>query len=355
MKNSKVKILTEDNKIEEAIAPIILSVSRATDIPAFYAEWFFNRLEKGYCKWINPFTGKPTYVSFENVRFIVFWSKNPAPLIPYLKQLKQRGIKCYIQYTLNDYQDEGLEPGVPDLEFRIETFKKLSGLLGPRGVPWRFDPLILTDSISISGLLHKIESIGEELKNKTEKLIFSFADITDYKKVSRNLKTHGVNYREWDEISMRDFARHLANLKTRLKWNFQFSICAERLNLEEFGISANKCIDDAIIARIAWDDTVLMKHLGIEIKSLDHDLFGESLYPENAVHINDNLYGIISKSIKDKGQRKLCGCINSKDIGQYNTCAHQCLYCYANTSPQSAMRNVKLHNSHSETIIPYED
>ena len=108
----------------KAQSPIIVSASRSTDIPAFYADWFFHRLEKGYSAWTNPFNGKKLYVSYENVRFIVFWSKNPRPLLPYLHILNELNIKCYIQYTLNDYEKEKFEK-VPSLASRIETFKLL--------------------------------------------------------------------------------------------------------------------------------------------------------------------------------------------------------------------------------------
>ena len=165
----KVKITRENGEIVDAQAPIILSASRSTDIPAFYADWFFNRLEKGYCAWTNPFNGVQSYVSFEQTRFIVFWSKNPKPLIPYLPMLKQKRIHCYIQFTLNDYEDEGLEKGVPKLAERIDTFKQLVEILGKGHVIWRFDPLVLTDHISVADLLRKIETIGNSLYGYTEK------------------------------------------------------------------------------------------------------------------------------------------------------------------------------------------
>ncbi len=145
--------MTDDGQEVVAMAPTILSVSRATDIPAFYTQWFFNRLAKGYCRWRNPFNGTDNYVSFRNVRFIVFWSKNPAPFIPYLPILKEKGISCYFQYTLNDYEREWLEPNVPLLSERIRTFRKLSSILGKSGVVWRFDPMILSDKMSIEDLL----------------------------------------------------------------------------------------------------------------------------------------------------------------------------------------------------------
>ncbi len=133
--------LRDDNGTEIlAQAPMIVSASRATDIPAFYADWFFHRLEKGYVRWRNPFSGQDSYVSFANTRFIVFWSKNPEPLLPYLPILKTRGIGCYIQYTLNYYEAEGLEPNVPPLPQRIDTFRRLVDVLGIGAVVWRFDP-----------------------------------------------------------------------------------------------------------------------------------------------------------------------------------------------------------------------
>lgn len=176
-----------DGQPVKAQAPIIVSASRSTDIPAFYADWFFDRLKKGYSAWTNPFNGVKSYVSYDKTRFIVFWSKNPRPLLPYLDYLKERNIRCYIQYTLNDYEKEGLEK-VPSLLNRIETFKMLSDKLGADAVVWRFDPMILTDDITIDDLISKVEKIGDQLKGYTKKLVFSYADIKLYKKVKLNLE-----------------------------------------------------------------------------------------------------------------------------------------------------------------------
>ena len=163
MKNEKTKLTLDDGNIVDAQTPLIVSASRATDIPAFYSTWFFNRLDKGYVRWRNPYNGKDSYVSFDNTKFIVFWSKNPAQLLQFLPILKQKGIGCYVQYTLNDYYAEGLEPNVPPLHRRIETFKRLVDELGLGSVVWRFDPLILTDRISAEDLVHKISNIAGEL------------------------------------------------------------------------------------------------------------------------------------------------------------------------------------------------
>lgn len=219
-----------------------------------------------------------------------------------------RGIGCYVQFTLNDYEAEGLEPKVPTLVQRTDTFRRLVDALGIGAVVWRFDPLILTDKINIDTLLDKIAHIGNVLAGYTEKLVFSFADIESYKKVSRNLRQSGINYREWDEVSMRNFASRLSALN-RNKWKFRLATCAERINLSEYDIEHNRCIDPELISRLAPDDAILQNFL--------------------------------YEARTDTGQRKACGCILSKDVGAYNTCPHGCLYCYANTSSASASTNYK--------------
>lgn len=351
MKLVKKCILTRDGVEVDAFAPFVLSVSRATDIPALYSEWFFNRLEEGYCRWRNPFNGNDCYVSFQDVRFIVFWSKNPAPLLPYLERLREREINCYVQYTLNDYESEGLEPGVSPLHTRIRTFKTLTEELGVGCVVWRFDPLILTDKIDIDNLLHKIEGIGNQLKGLTEKLVFSFADIYPYRKVSNNLRNHGVNYREWTEPGMLEFAKRLSAMNIRNGWNFQLATCGEKIDLRQFGVHHNRCIDDILIARIAWQDKELMNHLGLKIENIASNLFGKTEIPEDVILLGGEQYATRTRSNRDAGQRQFCGCIQAKDIGAYNTCSHGCLYCYANTSPESANLNYSRHNAHAETII----
>ncbi len=352
MKQEKVRILTRDGAEVEAFAPIVLSVSRATDIPAFYSEWFFNRLEEGYCKWRNPFNGTNIYVSFKKVRFIVFWSKNPAPLIPYLERLKRRGINCYVQYTLNDYEAEELEPGVPAIEQRLETFIQLAETLGEHGAVWRLDPMILTENIGISDLLHKVSSIAERLHGYTDTLVFSFADICGYRKVGRNLTSHGICYEEWTEVRMREFASQLSQLNNERGWNLKLRSCAERIDLSELGIEHSRCVDDERIARIAHHDGILMTELGLQIHKPSLSLFGDNeQLPPDAITLLRGKYAICIAKRKDSGQRQFCDCIKSKDIGQYDTCPHGCLYCYANTSPESAVHNYSRHNSDSETII----
>ncbi len=333
MKTEKTIITLENGHKVEALAPVIVSASRATDIPAFYMYWFIDRLKAGYCLWKNPFNGKESYVSFANTRFIVFWSKNPAPLIPYLPILKEMGINCYVQFTLNDYEKEGLEPNVPSLDERIETFKTLSRILSKKGVIWRFDPMILTDKIGTVELLEKVSGIASQLKACTEKLVFSFADISSYAKVRRNLQALDVKYHEWTESEMLEFACNLSKLNKSQSWGLKLATCGEKIDLRQFGILHNRCVDDELIVRIARQDDRLMRYLGIQLHSIETSLFGKDIIPENSIRVSDTLYAVRSRSNKASGQRKFCGCIESKDIGRYDTCPHGCLYCYANSSP----------------------
>lgn len=348
---AKVERKTDDGNVVLMQAPLIISASRSTDIPAFYADWFFHRLEKGYSSWTNPFNGVRLFVSYENTRFIVFWSKNPRPLLPYLHVLKERNIKCYIQYSLNDYEQEGLEK-VPPLASRIETFKLLVKQLGKGAVVWRFDPLILTDKISVDDLLRKVQNIGDQLKDYTEKLVFSFADISIYKKVKHNLKVSGIQYQEWEKDQMVEFAEKLSAMNLERGWNFQLATCGEEIDITKYNITRNRCIDGDLIARLAWDDKELMDFMKIKIKEVPPpSLFGEPELPRDAILLPHNHY-FISTHKKDSGQRPFCECMASKDIGEYNTCPHLCEYCYANTTKQLALQNWKRHqeNKLSDTI-----
>ena len=347
----KIDRQTKDGRIVSMQAPLIVSASRSTDIPAFYADWFFHRLNEGYSAWTNPFNGVKSYVSYENTRFIVFWSKNPKPLLEYLPILKERDINCYIQYTLNDYEKEQLEK-VPSLENRIETFKSLVEQLGLGSVVWRFDPLILASGLSVSDLLLKIQNIGDQLKGYTEKLVFSFADISMYKKVESNLKKNHITYQEWTTGQMEEFAAELSSMNNNRGWNYQLATCGEKIDIGKYGVLHNRCVDADLITRIAWRDKKLMDYMKIKIEDVPAPtLFGESALPDGAILLPDNHY-FISKHKKDPGQREFCECMASKDIGEYNTCPHLCEYCYANASKQVALDNWRRHqlNKNSDTI-----
>lgn len=356
MEQKMIAITIDDGRmVETTMHPVIVSASRATDIPAFYADWFFYRLQKGYSAWINPFNNKKGYVSYQDTRFIVFWSKNPKPLLEHLDELDKRNIDCYIQYTLNDYEDDGLEKNVRPLAERIDTFKRLVERLGKERVIWRFDPLVLTEpggraAITTDVLLDKIERIGDQLKGYTEKLVFSFADIATYRKVKHNLRESNINYIEWNEPDMVDFAKRLVDLNK--KWGFTLATCGEKIDLP--GVAHNSCIDHDLIIRLSHRDKALMDYLGVTKIPIERDIFGSVELPAGAILLDDGTAAIQRKKMPDKGQRAACGCMVSKDIGQYNTCPHQCEYCYANASKELATENWKRHqlDPHSELIVP---
>lgn len=349
---NKENIPRENGEVVPMQMPVIVSASRSTDIPAFYADWFFHRLKVGYSAWTNPFNGVKGYVSYKNTRFIVFWSKNPCPLLQHLDCLKEKNIGSYIQYTLNDYEKEGLERGVHSLSERIDTFKMLVDRLGKGSVIWRFDPMILTDDISLDALLEKVRNIGNQLKGYTEKLVFSYADIKTYKKVKHNLEVGGIQYHEWTEPQMDEFANKLSNLNREQGWNYQLATCGEKIDISKYDIQHNRCIDGDLITRLAWRDKQLMDFMKVKILDMPApSLFGEVEHPQGAIRLPENHY-FISSHKKDAGQRLFCECMASKDIGEYNTCPHLCEYCYANATKELAIDNWKRHqlNKESETI-----
>ena len=335
MKWQKETITLSDGSKVDAQAPIVISASRSTDIPAFYGAWFINRLKAGYLKWINPFNGVPLYVSFKNTKAVIFWTKNPKPMFKHLDYMDENIPNYYFQYSLNDYDAEGFEDKVAPVESRIKIFKELSNRLGKKRVVWRFDPLILTDTIDISELLKRVKRIGDELHDYTEKLVFSFVDIEIYRKVANNLKKDNVNYIDWTPQLMDEFAEGI--YKINKDWGLELGTCSEKIDLEKYNIVHNKCIDDDLMIDLFSADKVLMDFLGVEIKPAD--LFDDAIVVKN-------------KNLKDKGQREDCGCIMAKDIGQYNTCPHECNYCYANTSKELAKKNYRIHlkNLDAETI-----
>jgi len=350
--SEKTTIKTQSAQAVSASAPVIISASRSTDIPAFYAQWFINRLKAGYVVWRNPFNQQPMYISFKNTKVIVFWTKNPKPLMPYLHELDKRGIHYYFQITLNDYEKEQFEPNVPPLSERIETFRKLSDLIGKEKTIWRFDPLILTPKITPHELLARIWNVGNQLKGCTEKLVFSFIDILAYKKVQNNLvksdyfAKENVTESEPDDIQKNELTEGIAQLRDKWEnegWNISLATCAESVDLKKYKIEHNRCIDGNLMERIFSEDKELVYFLHTG-KLPERDLFGD--FPSIPLDYKD---------LKDTGQRKLCGCMISKDIGQYNTCLHQCIYCYANASKELVMKNWEKHSKNplAETITGY--
>ncbi len=301
----------------EAIAPLIISASRSTDIPAFYGDWFMERVRKGYAKWINPWNGKATYVSFQNARVFVFWSKDPGPFLPHLAEMTRLGYPYLMLFTLNDYEAEGLEPRVPPLENRIRTFQAVSRMAGKGRISWRWDPLLLSDSLDLPGLMHRIGQVGDAVGPFTERLIFSFIDIARYPRVARNLRNRGfAGVRELSADEELGLAAGIRGMNR--SWGLGVSACGEERNLSEFGIGPGECISRDRLLREFGSDPVLRRFLEPPATRIPPGEGNRSTPPE---------------FLKDPGQRRACGCVVSKDIGEYATCPHLCAYCYANTSP----------------------
>lgn len=354
MAAEKVVITTERGERVEATAPVIISASRSTDIPAFFAEWFFHRLAKGYCVWYNPFNQQPMYISFARCRAVVFWTKDPRPILPYLHLLDERGIHYYFQVTLNDYEPEDLEPNVPPLGERIATFHKLSQTIGHERVIWRFDPIIMAESLPPQEILSRIERIGDTLNGMTDKLVFSFVDVRTYRKVLHNLVAQTrlftpdtVASAEPSRAQQQTLVEGLVRLRQKWRhggWELALATCAEGIDLHHLGIEHNRCIDGELMARLWPEDEDFVFYLR-HGQWPQRDLFGQLpvLPPKDA------------QAMKDKGQRKACGCMLSKDIGMYNTCRHFCVYCYANTSRKAVERNLMHHTDSSDSLIglPY--
>ena len=349
MATDKIFIKNHLGEQVEATTPVIISASRSTDIPAFYSKWFFNRLAKGYCAWYNPFNQQKMYISFKNCRVVVFWTKNPEPIIPYLHELDERNIHYYFQVTLNDYVKEGFEPNVASVEKRVETFKRLSDMIGKERVIWRFDPLIITPTIGPRELLKRIWNIGNQLKGYTDKLVFSFIDVKAYRKVQNNLVKETMLFTKEDvenaeanhaqRIEIVEGLQKIRNTWHQEGWDVEMATCAEDIDLEQYGIEHNRCIDGELMKRLFAEDEELVYYLHT-LKWPERDMFGQlPPIPEKR------------KNVKDSGQRKICGCMVSKDIGMYNTCRHFCVYCYANTSKEAVLKNKDKHNDESESII----
>ena len=314
------------------VTPVIISASRVTDIPALYGEWLLRRLRAGGCVWVNRFSGQSQRVSFERARAIVFWTKNPAPLMPRLDEIDALGLNYYFTFTLNDYEREGLEPGIPPLADRLETFRALSTRLGPERVVWRFDPIIVGGRLSPEAMLQRIARVGEAVHRHTRRLVISFVDIDRYPAVRGRLATRRPDaFAELGPEAIEQVAAGIRQLNRR--WGLEVSACAEPADLTRYGIGRARCVDDALLARAFPADAALL------------DSFRHGAGPRLPAVAAGGRH-----PLKDKGQRSACGCIVSKDIGRYGTCPQGCAYCYATASVAAAAAAHARHDPGGESL-----
>lgn len=283
--------------------PLVLSASRATDIPAGHGRWFVERLRAGFLTRINPVNGRARQVELSRARAVVFWTKNPAPFLPYLAEVLDRGLLPVFQFTLNDYEAEGWEPGLPPLAERVETFRRLAGRLPPGSVIWRFDPLALGDGLSAETLAGRLENLAASLRGSCERLVISFLDL--YPKVVRRLARLGAGPRPPGPAEAGTLLSALKGLSVAPGPPLALSACAEAEDYSAWGLTPGRCVDAELLARLA------------------PDLAGR---PELFAPAGP---GRPPKPRKDPGQRPHCGCAPSQDIGRYDTCGLGCVYCYA--------------------------
>ncbi|HWQ65932.1 MAG TPA: DUF1848 domain-containing protein [Methanospirillum sp.] len=300
-----------DPRIRE-VHPVIISVSRATDIPAFYMDWFLERFDSGSLIWKNPYRRDNNIeVFFDQTKGAVFWTKDPAAFLRRIDDINRTGLYFYLQVTLNNYEGCGYELHVPPLSERIQAFQDISRLIGRDRIMWRFDPLLLSDLIPLPELFTRIDRLFFYLAPFTRRMIFSFIDISGYRGVTRNMTRYGLDaVREFTDEEKIHTARFLQECSSR--YGLLVMACCQTLDLSGYGIVPGRCVDDRVFRQIATGDTEF-------ISWLDHD------------------------AVKDKGQRPRCTCIWSKDIGEYSTCMHLCRYCYANRGDEIVAARYHLH------------
>ena len=295
---------------------MIISASRRTDLPAFYSRWFIECIRRQSCTTVNPFNSKQvSLVSLRpaDVEVIVFWSKNPAPLFTQLDEIDRRGYRYYFQFTVTGYGRE-LEPHVPGIDEVLKTFSALAERIGPTKVIWRYDPVVITSHTGYDYHRRNFEYLARALEGRTKRVVISLMD--GYRKTLSELKKAGLTEALVPEESITgtpEFGWLMKHFSTTAAASgMEISSCAEKINLESYGIKAGKCIDDRLIR---------------------------------------DLFGIDVVGRKDPSQRAECGCIQSKDIGAYDSCLHGCRYCYATRTLETARKNHTTHDPLSPSLV----
>ena len=285
---------------------MIISVSRRTDIPAFYADWFYNRLRAGYVLVRNPINlhnVSKVCLTADVVDAFVFWTKNPLPMARRLDELA--AYPYYFQFTLTGYGAE-IEPGVPDKRnVLLLAFKDLAARLGKKRVVWRYDPVFFSKKYTPEYHLACFEALAAELHNSTERCVISFMD--SYRNTKRNAQQLGAIESSNEELYV--FAGHLARIAA--KYGIKLQTCAESMDLTALGITPSACIDKALLEDIG--------SFKLDVK-------------------------------KDANQRAECCCAASIDIGAYNTCPGGCLYCYANYNAPLVQTNIASYDKTSPLL-----
>ncbi len=285
---------------------MIISASRRTDIPAFYSEWFINRLKEGFVYVRNP--RNPNHVSSVSlsrdvVDCIVFWTKNPRPMLKHLETIERMGYPYYFQITITPY-GHAVETGLPGKAEIMRTFKEVSAAIGKHRVIWRYDPVIVSKQFSVQYHLEAFSNLCDILGDATNQCIFSFIDL--YRKVRNSMQ--GID--AVTALEMQQIAQGFAAIAK--VHSLALGTCAEVVDFSSYGALPAACIDPSMI---------------------------------------ENLIGYPIQGKKDPNQRPACGCIESIDIGAYDSCSHGCVYCYATTSEHAVRNNRQLHDPRSPLLL----
>ena len=292
----------------------IISASRRTDIPAFYTRWLLQRLREGFVDVVNPFNPRQVQrVSLQpqHVIAIVFWTRNPRPLLPHLDWLREQGYRFYFQWTLNRYPAP-LEISGPNWQRAVDAFHEFARRLSPDHLQWRYDPILFSNITPPEWHLDNFAELAEQLRGATRRCYVSFTDF--YRKTRRNLEKldSGLRYDEPDVQQQREFVRNIQKIAAAN--NIELYACCEDHLLDLPGIRKARCVDIEIIGQ---------------------------LYPE------------VRRKVPVQSTRPQCGCVQSKDIGAYDSCLFRCTYCYANASFETrSLPRFKKHDPNSPMLIP---
>lgn len=292
-------------QVQQEVVPLIISASRRTDIPAWFSDWFLKRISEGHAYVRNPMNAHQVSkinLSPDVVDCIVFWSKNPAPILDKLDQLGD--YMYYFQYTLNAYGTD-LESNLPALDERVDTFLKLSDRLGKQRVIWRYDPMAINENYTAGWHVEQFSKIAERLDGYADSCTISFIDL--YSSIKDNLKNLGI--RKPSQGCRLTLAKELSSAAR--SHGMTVSTCAEDIDLSLYHMEHARCIDGCRIEKL----------LGCPIN------IG-----------------------KDRNQRPGCGCAESIDLGFYNTCQNGCVYCYATHSSQLRKRNFEAYDVNSPLL-----
>lgn len=284
---------------------MIINTGGRTDTVQYYTEWLLNRFREGFVYTRNPlFPNKVTRyeLSPDKVDAIVFCSKNYEPILENLSEITDK-YNTYFHYTITAY-DKDIEPRVPSIEKSIETLLRLENIVGKNRIAWRYDPVLLTDKYTIDYHLQTFEMMSARLSGHIDRCIFSFVEM--YKKLSLNMP----ELKPMTEDEKLILAKGMGNIAA--KYNIYLQTCATNGDYTNFGIHPSGC--------------------------MTLDILGKA-------------NGIKFKNLKHKGNRKHCNCIETRDIGAYDTCPNGCKYCYANATPAKAVENFKIHNKTSPILL----